>query len=209
MVNDNKIKNIILAVLVIGLVGMTIAYAGLTQQLNITDNKADVKTTWKVLFNSTVTATPTGTATVDTQPTVNGARTQISGLRATFKKPGDKVVMTFKIQNEGNIAAKGSSSNAIVIGTPQCSVSTSTPTAQQLSTFCNSILNYTVTKSDGTAFGPSTTLAAYSGSGNYPTVEGKLTVELPSSVTSEQMAPYLDHDITITGLTATFNFVQN
>ena len=103
MVNDNKIKNIILAVLVIGLVGMTIAYAGLTQQLNITDNKADVKTTWKVLFNNTVTATPTGTATVDTQPTVNGARTQISGLRATFKKPGDKVVMTFKIQNEGNI----------------------------------------------------------------------------------------------------------
>ena len=34
--NDNRVKNVILAVLVVGLVCMTIRYAGLAQQLKIT-----------------------------------------------------------------------------------------------------------------------------------------------------------------------------
>lgn len=57
--NNNKIKNIILAVLVIGLVGMTIAYASLTQTLTINNNQATVSSNWRVRFAPTVTTSDT------------------------------------------------------------------------------------------------------------------------------------------------------
>ena len=57
MGNDNKVKNIILAVLVVGLVGMTIAYAALTQTLNISDNEVTVASNWSVKFANGGTAT--------------------------------------------------------------------------------------------------------------------------------------------------------
>ena len=113
---NNKTKNIILAVLVVGIVGMTIAFASLTQQLNITNNNATVSTKWRVGFNSTVTTsvgttidgTTTGASYTNGTPTVTNDQQTITGLQASFSKPGDYVEVAFKVQNEGNIAAKGS-----------------------------------------------------------------------------------------------------
>ena len=53
--NNNKTKNIILAVLVVGLVGMTIAFASLTQTLTINNNEVAVSSNWRVRFNESVT----------------------------------------------------------------------------------------------------------------------------------------------------------
>ena len=206
--DSNKTKNIILAVLVVGLVGMTIAYAALTQQLLITDNQVTVSSKWRIRFNETVTSTAgTGTtAVVDTPAsiTTGSDRTQISGLRATLKKPGDYVTVSFKVQNEGNIPAKGASTDPIVIGTPSCAPATG---STDVSGLC-SLITYTVLKANGDPFSSADTLAAYSGTGDYPAIEGILKVELPSSVTAAQMEPYSSTDVVISGLTATFNYQQ-
>ena len=208
MESNNKVKNVILAVLVVGLVGMTIAYAALTQQLLITNNEVTVSSNWRVRFNETVTSTAGSgtTASVETPATITAGsdRTEISGLRATLKKPGDYVTVAFTIQNEGNIAAKGATENPIVIGTPTCTRATG---EGDVSGLC-SLISYTVLHADGTAFTSADTLAAASGS-TYDHIDGILKVELPSTVTEAQMAPYNNVDVVISGLTATFNYIQN
>ena len=207
--DNSKVKNVILAVLVVGLVGMTIAYAGLTQQLLITNNQVTVSSKWRVRFADTVNTTPYGTASVETPATITSGsdNTQISGLRATLKKPGDYVTVAFTIQNEGNIAAKGATENPIVIGQKTCSPVTGTA---DVSGLCE-LIQYTVLHADGTTpFSADDTLAAWDQtSTTKPHIDGILKVELPSSVTSEQMAAYNGVDVNITGLTATFNFIQN
>ena len=209
MESNNKVKNVILAVLVVGLVGMTIAYAALTQTLVINNNQVTVSSNWRVRFDDTVTSTAGAntTASVETPAsiTTGSDNTEISGLRATLKKPGDYVTVTFTIQNEGNIAAKAATTNPIVIGTPSCAPATG---SADVSGLC-SLISYTVTPASGSW--DTVTLAASNNgtpvSGG--TVQGTLKVELPSTVTAEQMAAYNGVDVVISGLTATFNFIQN
>ena len=209
MESNNKVKNVILAVLVVGLVGMTIAYAALTQTLVINNNQVTVSSNWKVRFNSSVTtnAGANTTASVETPAsiTTGSDNTEISGLRATLKKPGDYVTVDFTIQNEGNIAAKAATTNPIQIGTPSCAPATG---SADVSGLCD-LISYTVTPASGSW--DTVTLAASNNgtpvSGG--TVQGTLKVELPSNVTAEQMAAYNGVDVVISGLTATFNFIQN
>lgn len=110
--SNEKTKNIVLAVLVVGIIGITVAYALLTQRLVIENNSATIsKANWDIHFESstpvTAVATSLGdtqTATVDSQPTLTA--TTISGLQATFKKPGDNVAYKFNVVNNGDINAK-------------------------------------------------------------------------------------------------------
>ena len=199
MGNDNKVKNIILAVLVVGLVGMTIAYAALTQTLNISDNEVTVASNWSVKFANGGTATASSvsgntTASINTQPTLTA--TTISGLRATFRKPGDKVEYEFDILNEGSIDAK---LDSVVYGTPSCTSSDSTVTSETLTALCNKV-NYSIVYTD-TSTAPAVNDDLLNGTANKR--HCKLTVELDSTVTSLPTA-----DVTISGLTATFNYVQ-
>ena len=103
-----KGKNILLIVLMTGLIFLTIAYASLVQRLDI-KSSAVIKnkdTSWDVHFR-TVECTPTGTAEVTSPLSPSASNTtELSGLVATFKSPGDSVVCTFYVENSGDIDAK-------------------------------------------------------------------------------------------------------
>lgn len=211
MESNNKVKNIILVVLVIGLVGMTIAYAALTQTLYISDNQVTISTDWNVHFANTwghtdAVASSTGattTATINQQPTLTATR--ISGLRATFRKPGDKVTYQFDIVNEGGIDAKLSSAS---YDTPVCTSTDPNVTSQQLTTICSRI-NYSIVYT-GTSTAPAQNddLLVYDendSSTNANIRHCTLTVELdPNTEASEIPAA----DITVSSLGATFVYIQ-
>ena len=207
MGNDNKVKNIILAVLVIGLVGMTIAYAALTQTLYIRDNQVTITTDWNVHFaeNESLTyavpsstgASATATATVEQQPTLTD--TVISGLRATFRKPGDKVTYQFDIVNEGGIDAKLSTAT---YSTPTCTSTDQSVSAATLATFCQKI-NYSI---------------VYTGTSTAPAANDDLLATSPNNIRHCTMTVELDPnteitdipngDITVSNIEATFLYVQ-
>jgi hypothetical protein len=100
-------KNLLLIILIVGIVTMTIAYAVLSQQLDIkssavVQNKA---TSWDVHFkNVSCTASNYAEVTHPLEP-ASANTTLLSGLVATFKAPGDSVTCTFYVENSGEINA--------------------------------------------------------------------------------------------------------
>ena len=210
--NNNRVKNVILAVLVVGLVGMTIAYAGLTQQLNITDNQVTVSSIWKIRFASNPTSAASGTASVQTSASLADDRTTLSGLRATLIKPGDYVTVNFTIQNEGTIAAKGSATT-INLGNLTCTNgSGSSLTSTQLSTFCGK-LKKSVLKSNGQAFSSSDTLAAATSTNPLTiasggSINGVIKIEYPSSITNSDIADINGKNVVVTLGNTTLHFEQ-
>lgn len=214
MGNDNKVKNIILVVLVIGLVSMTVAYAALTQTLTISDNQVVISTGWDVHFahregatDATAYSAPgeATTATITQQPTMTA--TSISGLRATFRKPGDQVDYEFDIVNDGTIDAKLTTATYT---TPTCTSSDSSVTPAALSTFCQKI-SYTIKYTDVTPnvapavddelpADPDTT------DSNYPNVRHCiLTVKLDPNT---EATDFPGGDITVSNIGATFVYSQ-
>ena len=113
-------KNVLLGVLIVGLVSMTVAFAALSTQLNISGTAKVTAQTWKVVLadwqldteNSSkniVYSQEAATGNTDVVVTDNNSCTEctdITGLNFDFKKPGTKVQYNFKIQNKGTIDAK-------------------------------------------------------------------------------------------------------
>ena len=203
--NNNKTKNIILAVLVVGLVGMTIAYASLTQQLTINNNQVTVSSNWRVRFNSSPSATAGGSATVTAQPSTSNDDQTLGGLRASFSKPGDSVTVNFTVENQGNIAARGENP-AITQGTLSCST-TDTMDSSALQTFCQK-LTISVTHSDGTTWTQNDTLAAYSGTGSYPSIAGKVVISMPSTLDEDDLSVINGKTITVSLSDTELHFTQ-
>lgn len=115
---QEKTKNVLLAVLIVGLVSMTVAYAALSTTLTISSSAKVSPSTWSIKIDNwtqdtTVTNLNGGTseATV-TAPTITDET--ISGLVVTFKKPGDVARFTFDLVNDGGIDAK---LDSVTIGT--------------------------------------------------------------------------------------------
>jgi len=100
-------KNILIAVLIVGLVSMTVAYAALTQVLNINASAKVLSksTTWNVHFANLGTVDKHGYASVASPLTLSGTTT-LQGLVANLSAPGDYVAYKFDIVNEGTINAK-------------------------------------------------------------------------------------------------------
>ena len=207
MGNDKKVKNILLLVLTIGLVTMTIAYAGLTRTLTISDNQVAITSGWNVHFAACATATTaaatsgaggTNTAFVTQQPTLTD--TTISGLRATFAKPGDKVEYYFDIVNEGSIDAILSSATYT---TPACTSSDSSVQSSTLNTFCTNNINYSIVYTD-TQTAPEVDDELYADPGDPSVRHCKLTVELDPDTESIPSGT-----ITVSNIGASFVYVQN
>lgn len=100
--NSNK-KSIALAVLGVILLGMTIAYAALQTNLSISGTANTPALDWDVKITSWNESSKSTGVTV-TSPTITD--TSITGLGITLPKPGDSVVYTFKLVNNGTIDAK-------------------------------------------------------------------------------------------------------
>lgn len=117
----NKVQNVLLGVLAVGLIGITVAYAALSQRLDIQPEATVKASTWDVEFaNVACTASnlngTTTTAVADTLA-IDG-KTIIKGSMGTLKTPGDTITCTFDIVNKGDIDAK--ITTAPVVPTPTC-----------------------------------------------------------------------------------------
>lgn len=189
----STIKNIVLAVLTVGLVGMTIAYATLTQRLDINSTAKVKGSTWKVLFQNGSQVSTTGAAVVKTNPTLS--ETLITGLDAEFTKPGDSITYTFDVANTGTIDAILSTYK---INTVSDGVSC-TSTDQSNGTLVCGNLTYTLTyTADGKAVAQNDTLQA----GESKNIT--LTIAFNESATAVPT-----DDVTISGLDALFIYEQN
>ena len=112
---NNRNKNILLGVLIVGVISMTVAFAALTTRLNLsgTANVAALK--WNIHFDGWDNVTQdtvdghSNTAEIDdTQisQTLSPNITKIDNVNVTLKQPGDYIKYNFIIKNDGTIAGK-------------------------------------------------------------------------------------------------------
>ena len=117
---NQKNKNILLGVLIVGVLSMTVAFAALSTRLNIGGTTQVASTTWNIHFANWQPATD-DTVTVGTntqgntaiyptvaelQQTIDVANsTKVDGLNVTLRQPNDYAKYTFEIVNDGTIDA--------------------------------------------------------------------------------------------------------
>lgn len=105
MEKGRRIKVLSLCALIVAVLGLTIAFAALSQTLTI-KGSADVSaTSWNVHFDKNVETRIQNNAKFITEPSIAD-----NELKADFKveltKPGDGVYLGFKIVNDGSVMAK-------------------------------------------------------------------------------------------------------
>lgn len=191
---NNKVQNILLGVLAVGLIGLTVAYAALSQTLNITGTAKVSAQNWDVHFENLSAGNVTGYAELDATASKFAIKsddtTILSGNLGTLKAPGDSISYTFDITNDGDINAI---LDSITLGTPTCS-STTQSVADAV---CND-LTYTLTYTDGTAIAKGDKLAASAIKNATITITYKTTA---TSIASE--------DVSVDALDAVFTYVQD
>ena len=157
MEKERKIKVLSIVALIVAVLGLTVAFAALSQTLTINGtakvekNNADgTGDKWNVRFYgadaegnlddsaTTVTPTVTGGSSYPAEGKVATLNdTTISDVNATLRKPGDKVVYTFFVKNAGKINAKLSTVN----------IAFNCTSANQ--TYCDNNISSSLTYADG------------------------------------------------------------
>ena len=103
MEKERRIKTLSLVALIVAVLGLTVAFAALSQTLTINGTASINSATWDVHFANLSEASTTGDASVSTPPTLNA--TSISDFEAVLTKPGDSITYEFDIVNGGTIDA--------------------------------------------------------------------------------------------------------
>lgn len=167
MEKNGKAKNIVLAVLLVAVLTLSIAYAALSTTLTI-NSAATVKgSTWNVEFQeksgqSALCTVTKGSASSNaklkqgTTPSVTS--TLFSGLDVEFSVPGDKVVCTWEVANKGSF-------DAILKTFTLGSVSATDATVQS-----NISYSLTYDTEDGTAVAQNNTLPKSGSTGDVKTL---------------------------------------
>ena len=108
---SNNSKNILLGVLALGLLSISIAYASFSTRLRVSGTTETPNTTWDIHFdNFSTSSTPAKTSLNENNTgelkSVSTNATKITNLNVDLKKPGDVVIYTFNIENDGTIDSK-------------------------------------------------------------------------------------------------------
>ena len=102
---SEKTRNIILIVLAVCLIGITVAYATLSQELNISGVANVDKTSWNIHFTNVLTPKVEGQATGG-KAVLNSGSTVLTISEGTVSAPGDKITYIFDVVNEGDLPAE-------------------------------------------------------------------------------------------------------
>ena len=103
MEKQRKIKVMSVVALIVAVLGLTVAFAALSQTLTI-NGAANVNTaTWDVHFANLTGPDITGTGASNSEPTLDA--TTIDNVNMSVTKPGDSVTYYFDIVNAGTIDA--------------------------------------------------------------------------------------------------------
>ena len=104
MEKERKIKVLSVAALLVAVLGLTVAFASLSQTLTINGSAAVNAASWDIHFEKTSgKETEVKGAATFTEPTLSG--TKIENFSATLTKPGDSVTYYFDIVNNGTVDA--------------------------------------------------------------------------------------------------------
>ena len=126
---DRKLTVAVIAVLLISLIGIGIAFAAFSQTLTINGSAEVEASKWQVVFEGVTSAstidapTTSGTASEITRPTIKNNDTEISTYSVSLKTPGDSITYNFKIHNKGDFAANLSSLTISGVNRPASPVS--------------------------------------------------------------------------------------
>ena len=108
MEKTRQIKIISLCALLAAVLGLTVAFAALSQTLTINGSANMDAASWDIHFEKTIgKETEVKGAATFTEPTLSG--TTIENFSATLTKPGDSVTYYFDIVNNGTVDAVVSS----------------------------------------------------------------------------------------------------
>ena len=104
MEKERKVRVLSIAALLVAVLGLTVAFAALSQTLTIKGSAAVNTATWDIHFEKTSDKkTEVEGAATFTEPTLSG--TKIENFSATLTKPGDSVTYYFDIVNKGTVDA--------------------------------------------------------------------------------------------------------
>ena len=107
MEKGRKVKIIGIVALVLGVLGLTIAFAALSKTLRINGSGNIDRANWDIHFKNVTFVSKSATAQTSgtPSPTNNEKGPTITGLNVTLKQPNDYVTYTADIKNEGDIDA--------------------------------------------------------------------------------------------------------
>ena len=128
---DNRKKNILLGVLIVGVISMTVAFAALSTTLNINGTAGIPTTRWDIHFDNGTDNTQSIHANGKTNrgkiENVNFQATSITGFTVTLYQPNDEVVYNFDIVNAGTIDGQlDNFSKTLTCNSSDCSMITYT-----------------------------------------------------------------------------------
>lgn len=188
---ENRVRNVVLSVLAVSLIGLTVAYAQLTQRLNINGTAKSKSNTWDIHFEN-LKSTVTGNAVLsqDNPLTIVSNSTTISGSVGNLSLPGDSIVYTFDIANKGTISAQLSADP--IVSTPECSSNDATGAT----VVCENVI-YTLTYADGSKIKTGDILE------KGEKKAAKLTLSLKNSMSAVPSA-----EVDITNIAAVLNYNQ-
>ena len=188
---ENRVRNVVLGVLAVSLIGLTVAYAQLTQRSNINGTAKSKSNTWDIHFEN-LKSNVTGNAVLsqDNPLTIVSNSTTISGSVGNLSLPGDSIVYTFDIANKGTISAQLSADP--IISTPECSSNDATGAT----VVCENVI-YTLTYADGSKIKTGDILE------KGEKKAAKLTISLKNSMSAVPSA-----EVDITNIAAVLNYNQ-
>ena len=147
MENNKGFKILAIVALCVAVAGLSVAYAALSETLNIsgTAKVGATSANWNVHF-ANGSCTKTGGATAGS---ITATGTQVTLGESTFTAPGDSVVCTFDVVNDGTINAKV---GTVTIPDAANLTYTGSGAAKDADeTLVKGNMEYTVTYADGTA----------------------------------------------------------
>ena len=103
--SNDKFKNAILIILAVCLIGITVAYATLSQNLDISGVAKIGKTSWNIHFTKVLTPKAEGYAEGG-KATLNSDSTVLTVSEGILKVPGDTITYVFDVINEGDLDAE-------------------------------------------------------------------------------------------------------
>lgn len=193
---NNKVQNVLLGVLAIGLIGITVAYAALTQQLKIEGTAKVASSKWDVHFGTVSAGNAQGYATAGTL--AKTGETTIAGDIGTLKAPGDSITYIFDIENAGDI-------NAIIDTVTGGQSVTCTSATQSVADAVCKDLTYSIKYTDGnTTIAKGDQLAKATNSSTPTKKNVTLTLTYKSTATT-----VASEDVTVTADPMTITYVQD
>ena len=106
MEKERRVKWLVIVSLIVAVLGLTIAFAALSETLTINGTATLDAAKWGIKFENLTSGTKTGDAIVNNEATIASDKVTINNIDVTLKTPGDSVTYTVDLVNEGTINAE-------------------------------------------------------------------------------------------------------